>query len=248
MDDIKDHAIFEGAGNNKLPERKVSPISDEPPPYLTPEQAEMVIRAAKTLRDKLIIRLLFRTGIRISELLGLRTGDIKWQDRLIVIAALKKRSKRIKKEVSLKSLPIGARIVSIKGRTAIAWISQPQVEPRRRLVPVDVETLAQLRQYTGIRNTGTVFDITRHRVWQIVKQAGIDAGIPFVFDLYKGKRHYLHPHTFRHSFGVHWVRKHGQESLRELQQHMGHQDIETTAQYLQFSPKELHRQYDELWK
>jgi len=161
---------------------------------------------------------------------------------------LKKRSKRVKEEMPLSSLPTGARIISIRGSVATAWVSQPQADPRRRLVPIDAETLAQLQRYIGGRQRGKIFDITRHRVWQIVKQAGIDAGIPFVYDLYKGKRHYLYPHTFRHSFGVHWVRKHGQESLRELQQHMGHQDIETTAQYLQFSPKELHRQYDELWK
>lgn len=50
------------------------------------------------------------------------------------------------------------------------------------------------------------------------------------------------------AFGMHWVRRHGQQSLRELQLHMGDSSISTTAQYLQFSPRELHRQYDRLWE
>lgn len=74
-----------------------SPV--EMPPYLTPEQVERVISVAKTPRDKLIIMLLFRTGIRVSELLGVRIGDVNWQDRLILIQVLKKRSKRVKKEM-----------------------------------------------------------------------------------------------------------------------------------------------------
>ena len=186
----------------------------ELPPYLTPEQVDGVIAAARNSRDRLLIRLLFRTGVRISELLGVRAADIKWKDRLIIIQALKKRR---------------------RGN-----------ETRRRLVPLDDWSLELLREYVGGRH-GVVFPITRQRAWQIVVAAGDRAGIGCVVDLYKGKPHHLHPHTFRHSFGVHWVRVHGQQSLRELQLHMGHSSIATTAQYLQFSPQELHRQYDELW-
>jgi integrase len=191
-------------------------LETELPPYLTPEQVEEVIGAARSPRDKLLIRLLFRTGMRVTELLGVRGSDIQWGDRLILIRALKQR--RAKEEV------------------------------RRRLVPVDGETLELLKAHMSSRTKGLLFPITRQRVWQIVVEAGERAGIKWVVDLYKGKRHHLHPHTLRHSFGVHWVRRHGQQSLRELQLHMGHSNISTTAQYLQFSPQELHRQYDQLWE
>jgi integrase/recombinase XerD len=48
---------------------------------LTREEIQKLEHAAKTERDKLIIRLLADTGIRLGELLGLRVGDLVEQGR-----------------------------------------------------------------------------------------------------------------------------------------------------------------------
>ena len=44
--------------------------------YLEPEEIEKLENAAEYLRDRLLIRLLFHLGCRISEALGITVGDI----------------------------------------------------------------------------------------------------------------------------------------------------------------------------
>lgn len=44
--------------------------------YPEPEEAEMLEKVATSLRDVLLIRLLFRLGCRVSEALAIKTDDI----------------------------------------------------------------------------------------------------------------------------------------------------------------------------
>ena len=44
--------------------------------YLEPSEVERLEKATAYLRDRLLIRLLFRLGCRISEVLGITVGDI----------------------------------------------------------------------------------------------------------------------------------------------------------------------------
>ena len=44
--------------------------------YLELNEIELLEQAAEYLRDKLLVRLLFRLGCRISEALGISVGDI----------------------------------------------------------------------------------------------------------------------------------------------------------------------------
>lgn len=46
------------------------------PGTLTPEQVQQLVDSCKTIRDKFLIKLLYETGIRIGEALGLRHEDI----------------------------------------------------------------------------------------------------------------------------------------------------------------------------
>lgn len=46
------------------------------PGCLTPEQVNTLIKACNTLRDKFLIRLLYESGLRIGEALGLRHSDL----------------------------------------------------------------------------------------------------------------------------------------------------------------------------
>jgi len=52
-------------------------------PSLTQEQVLMLIEKASCVRDKAIIALFAESGLRLSELANLRTGDIDWQNRTI---------------------------------------------------------------------------------------------------------------------------------------------------------------------
>ncbi len=51
-------------------------LSRRLPYYLTPEEVHCLIDAADNERDRLLLRLLWETGVRISEAIALRLGDI----------------------------------------------------------------------------------------------------------------------------------------------------------------------------
>ena len=76
---------------------------------------------------------------------------------------------------------------------------------------------------------GLLFTITDRRVQYIVTECGARAGITHV-----GAKK-IHPHHFRHSHAVAWIRADpSMENLRKLQTRLGHANINTTAYYLQF--------------
>jgi integrase/recombinase XerD len=61
--------------------------------YLEPEEAAKMEEAASNLRDKILIRLLFHLGCRISEALALEVKDIDFNRGTVTIVHLKRRVK-----------------------------------------------------------------------------------------------------------------------------------------------------------
>ena len=61
--------------------------------YLEPTEVEQLEKAATCFRDRLLIRLLFRLGCRISELLGLKVEDVDLTQSRVTIEHLKARMK-----------------------------------------------------------------------------------------------------------------------------------------------------------
>ncbi|MCH8191482.1 MAG: tyrosine-type recombinase/integrase [Chloroflexi bacterium] len=51
-------------------------LSRRLPYYLTPEEAHQLIDAIEQERDRLFLRLLWETGVRVSEAIGLRLGNV----------------------------------------------------------------------------------------------------------------------------------------------------------------------------
>ena len=104
-------------------------------------------------------------------------------------------------------------------------------------------TLDVLKRYIEEYNIkeGRLLKITARRVEQIVYEAGEAAGIPKV-----GTKK-IHPHHFRHSHCVAWVRANPTiEGLRKLQQRVGHASITTTAHYLQFAFEEQREEVEKV--
>lgn len=50
------------------------------PRYLTPEEVQAMVDAADNLRDKLIVSLLFCTGMRVSELVNIQASDVDLEE------------------------------------------------------------------------------------------------------------------------------------------------------------------------
>jgi len=111
-------------------------------------------------------------------------------------------------------------------------------------VPVSHKALDILRQYIeqkGIK-IGRIFKISRSQVFRLMRHYCKECGI-----LWIGEKR-PHPHHLRHSFAIHWIKRdNSSESLRMLQMILGHSKIDTTAQYLQFSPHDIQRKYDQIF-
>ena len=61
--------------------------------YLEPEEVARLEKAATNLRDRILIRLLFHLGCRISEALALKVEDIDFARSTVTIIHLKRRVK-----------------------------------------------------------------------------------------------------------------------------------------------------------
>jgi len=189
--------------------------------YLEPEEVDRLMEVASNCRDKLLVRIPWRTGIRVSELIGIRVQDIDFENRAVVIKVQKMR-KRDGKAIE-----------------------------RRRVVPIDQDTLDMVKEYLEWRKQfpykgGLLFPITRQRVDQIFWKLGKRAGIKEIGDPAVSKHRKLHPHHLRHSFAIHCVKR--GMTIERLQKILGHSSPTTTSVYLQYSLKDLHEDYDRVWE
>jgi len=222
--------------------------------YLDPEEVVQIEEAASNLRDKLLIRMLFHTGCRISEALGITVEDIDFNNGSVTIQHLKAR-------IKLSCPECGQRLgrshtfcpgCGIKVNEAQA---EQQQHRRQRVLPVDRDTLEILREY--VQHGGPVakdgkrfiFGVNRHRAWQIVKECAEKAELPKLVNTETGKVHNVSPHKLRDAFAVNAVKQNDSgNGLRLLQEHLGHQSFNTTAKYRKVAGEELREWYDRLWE
>ena len=61
--------------------------------YVEPDEVTLMEKATTNLRDRLLIRLLFHSGCRVSEALALKVEDIDFARGTISIVHLKRRGK-----------------------------------------------------------------------------------------------------------------------------------------------------------
>jgi len=222
--------------------------------YLEPNEVEQLEKVALYLRDRLLIRLLFHLGCRVSEALGLEVTDIDFNQGTITIEHLRS---RIKLACSQCGAGLGkSHVFCPKCGTEVNQVVAKEQEHRRmRTLPLDRDTLEMLREY--IKRGGPVnrdgkkliFGINRHRVWQVVTECAKRAGLPKLMNPESGRLHNISPHRLRDAFAVHAVKLDDSgDGLRLLQEHMGHVSFNTTAKYRKVAGEELKDWYDKLWK
>jgi len=218
--------------------------------YLELEEVMKLEEAAEYLRDKLLIRLLFRLGCRISEVLGITVSDIDFNRGTVTIEHLKVR-------INLSCPQCGARLgkshqfcpgCGLKVEKAFAWEKEHR---RLRTLPVDDDTLDMLRDYIDqggpISHNGKqlLFGISRGHAWKIIRDCADRAGLPGLVYSESGKKHGVSPHRLRDAFAVNAVKKDDSgDGLRLLQEHLGHKSISTTMRYRKIAGEE-HREWYE---
>ena len=222
--------------------------------YLEPEEIRLLAKAATCLRDRLLIRVLFHTGCRISEALALKVEDINFEQSTLTILHLKS-------HINLSCPKCGARLGRSHafcprcGTKVGEALVQEREHRRVRTLPIDDDTMGMLGDY--IQRGGPVpregkmliFGINRHRAWQVVRECAERAGLPDLVNPETGKRHRVSPHRLRDAFAVHAVKLDDSgDGLRFLQEHLGHASFDTTAKYRKISGEEHKEWYQKLWR
>jgi site-specific recombinase XerD len=165
---------------------------------LTSEEVKTLIRACNTRRDKLIIKLLYETGMRKGELLGLRhedmgtTGEneISIVPRLNVNGARAKSGKRV--------VPVSCELMQVYNDYLIE--EYPEVNSDYVFVNVSKGEIGAPLQYRALNQ---LFE-------QVEKKTGIHA----------------YPHLFRHTHATQLI-KEGWD-IYHVSQRLGHTSIRTT--------------------
>ena len=222
--------------------------------YLEANEVRSLENVATNVRDKLLVRLLFRLGCRISEALGIAVSAIDFKEGTVTIEHLKSR-------IKLACPRCGARLGKThsfcpKCGKNVDWaVAEERHLRRMRTLPLDSDTLVMMRDY--IKRGGPVkrggknllFGINRHRAWQIVRECAEKAGLPKLINPETGRFHNVSPHRLRDAFAVHAMKLDDSgDGLRLLQEHLGHVSFNTTAKYRKVAGEELKDWYDRLWK
>ena len=191
------------------------------PKALTISQVTQLIDASVvtddivSLRNKAILELLYSSGARVSEVVGLNLTDvveIKSEDS--AIRTLKLRGKGGKERV----VPMGS--YSVKALDDYLVRVRPSLVAKNSKGKSEALFLNQ----RGSR-------ISRQSAWQLVvyaaKRVGLDEGIS--------------PHVFRHSFATHLLD--GGADIRVVQELLGHASVTTTQIYTLITIDKIRESY-----
>lgn len=184
--------------------------------YLEPSEVDELAENVSNpkLRNELIIRLLYQTGLRRGELARTRLEDVDTDERAIKVRATKTHLNRtVYYQPSLDTL-------------LNRWVN---VE-RKSLVTAGSEYLFP---------TYKTEQITPKQINRTVRKAADNAGLQAqVFTNAAGHNHMkVTAHVLRHSFAVQSL-KNGMDT-RTLQKLLGHAKIETTERYLRLAKSDV---------
>ena len=155
-----------------------------------------------TVRDQAMLELLYSSGARVSELIGINMSDlstIETDDG--IITTLKLRGKGSKERI----VPLGS--------FAAKAIENYLVRVRPDLASKSSKTTSAL--FLNSRGSR----ISRQSAWQMVLDAAEAAGVT----------EHVSPHVFRHSYATHLLD--GGADIRVVQELLGHASVTTTQIY-----------------
>jgi integrase/recombinase XerC len=166
-------------------------------------------------RDRAILELLYGSGVRVSELVGLNLGDISVGEGLIKVVG-KGRKERI--------VPFGKRAAEALESYLLVRTKRVRARASSKTKPSAQEGEAVFLNFRGGRLTSrSVGNIVDRYVGQLAQRLKV------------------HPHTLRHTFATHMLN--AGADLRAIQELLGHESLSTTQKYTHVSAEQLVRIY-----
>ena len=178
------------------------------PKALSIDQIISMIEAADrpgistSLRDRALLELLYGTGARVSELIGINVLDIaSTSNDGGEIATVKLRGKGGKERI----VPLGS------------FATKALVDYQVRVRPTLIAKQKKADSALFLNTRGT--RLSRQSAWQIVLDAATSVGL----------QEKVSPHVFRHSYATHLLD--GGADIRVVQELLGHASVTTTQIY-----------------
>lgn len=168
------------------------------------------------VRNELLIKLLASTGMRAHEVANVKLDHMNWDERTIQVVDEKTGDSR-----------------TVVYPQSLDFLMHQWVRDGHR----DVYSSATDSPYLFVTRKSPKID--NNRVNEVVRQAAENADLQEVmYEDAAGKQRYrITSHTLRHTFAVHALSPdtgQGSMDLRYLQECLGHDDITTTQEYLQY--------------
>jgi len=180
----------------------------------------------RPLRDRALLELLYGTGARISEAVGLDVDDLGFA------AAAQPddgpasgQAARPPGTIRLSGKGGKQRIVPV-GRYARDALDAYLVRARPAFAAASQRVSASPAVFLNVRGSR----LTRQGAWAVLKAAAVQAGLPGVS-----------PHTLRHSFATHLLD--GGADVRVVQELLGHASVTTTQIYTLVTVDKLREVY-----
>lgn len=190
------------------------------PKALSVDQIISIIEAsdrpgiATSLRDRALLELLYGTGARVSELIGINLLDISsTSSDSGEIATVKLRGKGGKERI----VPLGS------------FATKALLDYQVRVRPMLISKQKKADSALFVNTRGT--RLSRQSAWQIVLDAATAVGL----------QESVSPHVFRHSYATHLLD--GGADIRVVQELLGHASVTTTQIYTLITIEKIHQSY-----
>ena len=190
------------------------------PKALTIDEVALLIESAKSLseatshRDVALLELLYSTGGRVSEIIGININDLaKVESDNQMIQTIKLRGKGAKERI----VPIGSYALTALDNYLV------------RIRPALMSKSGRSESALFLNSRGS--RLSRQSAWSIVLKAARACGL-------EGK---VSPHVFRHSYATHLLD--GGADIRVVQELLGHSSVTTTQIYTLVTIDKIRQSY-----
>jgi integrase/recombinase XerC len=174
-------------------------------------------------RDRCMVELLYGSGLRLGELLGLNTTGADAQRGWVDVQAAE--AHVVGKGSKRRTVPVGAVAVAALQAWLAARGTWMGAKPLAANANDEPPFAALFTSRQGRR-------LSAQQVRVVLRQRGVGAGLAAP----------VHPHMLRHSFASHVLQSSG--DLRAVQELLGHANIATTQVYTRLDFQHLAKAYD----
>jgi integrase/recombinase XerD len=195
------------------------------PGCLTPEQVNTLVEACNTLRDKFLIRLLYETGLRIGEALGLRHEDmVTGKSNEIHVVP------RLDNVNYVRAKSLAERKVHVS-KELMQWYSGYLIDEYPEAIDCDFVFVATKAIGRGQIGTALAYKTVDSLFRRLSKKTAIK----------------VNPHLLRHTHATELIR--AGWDMAYAQKRLGHADIQTTINnYVHLTEFDLKKMYEKYLK